>query len=83
MTTDYLSILITLFGTGNIFLLSLVLIVAVFGAINGVRGEIMKFFLFIMIVGLSFLTTTFIKIVTLIIFCFYYGKKIYKGVKRE
>lgn len=81
--TDYLSVLVSLFGSGNVLLLSLVLVIAVFGAINGIRGEILKFFLFIMIVGLSFLTTTFITIVTLIIFCFYYGKKIYKGIKRE
>lgn len=83
MTTDYLSILITLFGTGNIFLLSLILIVAVFGAINGVRGEIMKFFIFMLLIGLSFLATAFVTTLTIVAFCFYYGKKIYKGVKRE
>lgn len=81
--SDYLSILITLFGTGNIFMLSLILFFAIYGAINGVRGEIMKFFVFIVLIGLSFLTTVFVTTLTIVAFCFYYGKKIYKGVKRE
>ena len=80
---DYLVPVITLFGSGNVFLLSFVLFVAIFGAINGIRGEIMKFYIFILIIGLSFLTTTFVTIVTVLIFCFYYGKKIYKGIQRQ
>jgi hypothetical protein len=43
----------------------------------------MKFFIFMMLIGLSFLTTSFVTIITIVAFCFYYGKKIYKGVKRE
>lgn len=80
--SDYLSILTSLFGSGNVFILSMVLIVTIFGAIQGVRGEILKFFLFLFIIGLSFSTTTFVTICAILIFCFYYGKKIYKGVQR-
>ncbi len=81
--SDYMAILTTLFGGGNIFMLSLILFFAIYGAINGVRGEIMKFFVFIALIGLSFLTTVFVTTLTVVAFCFYYGKKIYKGVKRE
>jgi len=81
--TDYLAIITPLFGSGNVFLLTFILGCAMFAAINGVRGEIMKFFIFIAILGLTFLTTKFVTIVTILIFCFYYGKKIYKGIKRE
>jgi hypothetical protein len=81
--SDYMEILIALFGSGNMLLLSLVLFFAVYGALNGIRGEILKFFMFIMLIGLSFLTTTFVTTLIIVVFCFYYGKKIYKGVKRE
>jgi hypothetical protein len=81
--SDYMAILIALFGSGNMLLLSLVLFFAVYGALNGIRGEILKFFMFIMLIGLSFLTTTFVTTLIIVVFCFYYGKKIYKGVKRE
>lgn len=81
--TDYTSILVALFGSGNLFLFSFVLICAVFAALYGIRGEVLKFFLFILILGLSFTTTKSVTIITLLIFCFYYGKKIYKGIKRE
>lgn len=81
--SDYVSILIALFGTGNVFLLSFVLFCTIFAAITGIRGEIFKFYLFIAIIGLSFLATKFVTIVALLIFSFYYGKKIYKGIKRE
>jgi hypothetical protein len=81
--SDYMQILISLFGSGNILLLSLVLFFAVYGALNGIRGEMLKFFMFIMLIGLSFLTTTFVTTLIIVVFCFYYGKKIYKGVKRE
>jgi hypothetical protein len=83
MTTDYMAILVSLFGTGNVFLLSFVLFVAIYGAINGVRGEIMKFFIFMLLIGLSFLTTTFVTTLTVVTFCFYYGKKIYKGIQKS
>ncbi len=81
--TDYISILIPLFGSGNIMLLSFILGVVLVGAINGIRGEIMKFFIFISVIGLTFLTTKFVTILTVLAFSFYYGKKIYKGIKRE
>jgi hypothetical protein len=81
--TDYISILIPIFGSGNVMLLSFVLMCAIFGALNGIRGEILKFFLFMAILGLSFLTTKFVIIVSVLAFCFYYGNKIYKGIKRE
>ena len=81
--TDYIAIITALFGSGSIFLIILILMVVIFGALNGVRGEIIKFFLFLFILGLSFLTTTFIKVIVIIAFCFYYGKKIYKGVQRQ
>jgi len=81
--SDYIAILVTLFGSGNMLLLSLVLFFAVYGALNGIRGEILKFFMFMMLIGLSFLTTPFVITLIIVIFCFYYGKKIYKGVKRE
>jgi len=80
---DYTAILISLVGSGNILLLSLVLLFAIFGAISGIRGEMMKFFILIAIVGLSFLATPFVATVAVIVFCFYYGKKIYKGVYRQ
>lgn len=80
---DYTAVLVSLFGSGNILLLSLILACAVFGAIKGVRGEMLKFFLFVVIIGLSFLTTKFVTIISVIAFCFYYGKKIYKGIKRD
>jgi hypothetical protein len=79
---DYMSILTALFGTGNVFLLSFILGCAVFGAIKGIRGEVLKMFIFLAIIGLSFLTTKFVTIVTILIFSFYYGKKIYKGIQR-
>jgi len=81
--TEYTSILVALFGSGNIFLLSFIVGCAVFGAINGIRGEILKFFCFIAIIGLTFLTTKFVTLVTILAFSFYYGKKIYKGIKRQ
>lgn len=82
---DYTSILISLFGTGNMLLLSLVLMFAIFGAINGIRGEVLKFFVIIAIIGLSVAlgVTVYVVTVAVMIFSFYYGKKIYKGVKRE
>ena len=80
---DYLALLIPLFGSGNIFLLTFILGCVLFGALNGVRGEIMKFVILVAVIGLSFLTTKFVTIVTVLIFCFYYGKKIYKGVQRQ
>jgi len=81
--TEYTSILVALFGSGNIFLLSFIVGCAVFGAIHGIRGEILKFFCFIAIIGLTFLTTKFVTLVTILAFSFYYGKKIYKGIKRQ
>lgn len=80
---DYTGILVALFGSGNVFLLSFILGCAVVAAINGIRGEVLKFFLFIAIIGLTFLTTKFVTIVAILAFSFYYGKKIYKGIKRE
>lgn len=81
--TDYLGTVVSIFGSGNTFLLSMILMVAVYGAINGVRGEILKFFIFMLIFGLSFLTTPFVTISALIAFSFYYGRKIYKGIQRQ
>lgn len=82
---DYTSILVALFGSGNMFLLSFILMCAVFGAINGIRGEILKFFCFIAIIGLSLAlgVTTFVTIIAILAFSFYYGKKIYKGIQRQ
>ena len=80
---DYTSILIALFGSGNILLLTFVLGCVIAGAVYGVRGEIMKFFIMIAVLGLSFLTTKFVTIVVILIFSLYYGKMIYKGIKRE
>jgi hypothetical protein len=80
---DYTAVLISLFGSGNILLLAFIVGCAVFGAIKGTRGEMLKFFLFISIIGLTFLAGTFITTITTLAFCFYYGKKIYKGIKRE
>ena len=81
--SDYMGILVSIFGSGNVVLLSFVLICAVFGAMKGVRGEILKFFLFIAIIGLTFLATKFVTIIAILVFCFYYGKKIYKGIQRQ
>jgi hypothetical protein len=81
--TDYISIITALFGSGSIFLVILIVLVVIFGALNGVRGEIIKFYLFIFILGLSYLTTIFVKTIVIIAFCFYYGHKIYKGVQRQ
>lgn len=80
---DYTAVLVSLFGSGNILLLAFIVGCAVFGAVRGIRGEMLKFFLFISIIGLTFLTTKFVTIITILAFCFYYGKKIYKGIKRE
>jgi len=80
---DYMGVLISLFGSGNILLLSFIVGCAIFGAVKGIRGEILKFFCFISIIGLTFLTTKFVTIITILIFSFYYGKKIYKGIQRQ
>lgn len=80
--TDYTSVLVGLLGSGNMVVLSLVLLSAIFAIIKGVRGELYKFYAFILILGLSFLTSKYVTVITIIIFGAYYGKKIYKGVER-
>jgi hypothetical protein len=50
---------------------------------KGIRGEVLKLFIFIVIIGLTFLTTKFVTIATILAFSFYYGKKIYKGIQRQ
>jgi len=80
---DYIGTLVSLFGGGGVFLLSFILMASIFGAIKGIKGEVMKFYIFITIFGLSFLTTVFVRIMAIIIFCFYYGKKIYWGIKSK
>jgi len=81
--TDYTGILVALFGSGNMFLLSFILVCAIFGAMVGIRGEILKFFIFMLIFALSFMTTLVVTVITLLIYSFYYGKKIYKGIQRQ
>ena len=81
--SDYMSLISSLFGSGNILLLSFIVGCAIFGAIKGIRGEMLKLFCFIAIIGLTFLTTKFVTIVALLAFSFYYGKKIFKGVQRQ
>lgn len=81
--SDYMGILVSLFGSGNIFLLSFILLCAIFGAMKGIRGEILKLYIFIAVIGLTFLTTKFVTIIAILIFSFYYGKNIYKGIQRS
>ena len=81
--SDYVGILTAIFGSGNILLLTFILGCAVFGAMKGIRGEVLKLFIFIVIIGLTFLTTKFVTIATILAFSFYYGKKIYKGIQRQ
>ena len=79
---DYIGTLVSLFGGAGIFLLSLILLATIYGAIKGMRGEILKFFMFLAVFGLSFLTTVFVRVIIILIFCFYYGFKIYGGIKK-
>lgn len=79
---DYLNILISILGGVTSFVFVMLIAFTWISFSYNVRTELLKFFLFVFVLGFSFILSPIVLIPTIILFGIYYGRKIYKSLIR-